>query len=86
MIEKRGDSCGIAYINVSSVTHAMRGQKVLSANGIKSRIKRNTKKDHSVGCGYVLSVSSKDIVRAEQILMENGIKVAAPAKKGGEFI
>lgn len=81
MIEKRGDSCGIAYINVSSVTHAMRGQKVLSANGIKSRIQRNTQKHLSAGCGYVLSVADEQAALAEQILKENGIKAAAPQRK-----
>ncbi len=62
----------------------MRGQRVLSANGIKSRIRRSVKKNPLTGCGYVLSVSEHEIGKAVQILKSNGIRVAAPQKKGGD--
>ncbi len=52
----------------------MRGQKLLSANGIKSGIKRNTAKSSRSGCGYVLAVPEKYRSSALKILSENGIK------------
>ena len=45
----------------------MRGQHLLSANGIRSRINRNTAKNSKTGCGYVLSVSESDKAAAEKI-------------------
>lgn len=56
----------------------MRGQKVLSANGIRAGIKRNIAKKNKTGCGYVLTVRSADKAVAEIILKENGIKISQP--------
>lgn len=72
---KRGDSYGITDLYVSSITYAMRGQKLLSSNGIKSRIKRNINKTKPSGCGYVLSVSENDADIAARILENNNIKL-----------
>ena len=72
---RRGDSYGITDLYVSSVTYAMRGQKLLSSKGIKSKIKRNINKTNTSGCGYVLSVSSNDAGKAAEILKRNNIKL-----------
>lgn len=54
----------------------MRGQKILSENGIQSRIKRSSKRKGSSGCGYVLSVSEKDSAKAADILHNEGIRTS----------
>ena len=71
---RRGDSYGITDLYVSSVTYAMRGQKILLSHGIRAKIKRNINKSNNSGCGYVLSVSSKDSARAAEILNAEGIR------------
>ena len=59
----------------------MRGQHLLYANGIRSRINRNTAKNSKTGCGYVLSVSESDKATAEKILSANGIRIAIPKER-----
>ena len=63
----------------------MRGQHLLSANGIRSRINRNTAKNSKTGCGYVLSVSESDKATAEKILSANGIRIAMPVPMRSEI-
>ncbi len=61
-------------ILVNSVTHAVKGQKLLLGYGISSNIVRNIKKGNTSGCGYGLSLRS-DPLEAQNILMKEGIKV-----------
>ena len=61
-------------IQVSSVTAAMRGKKVLERNGIRSYMSRTTKDNGENGCGYSLVVyQSGD--KAGQLLREAGITI-----------
>ncbi|MEF9984212.1 MAG: putative Se/S carrier-like protein [Oscillospiraceae bacterium] len=62
-------------IIVKSITHAMKGQKLLSNNRISSSLERNAKAVGLYGCGYGLRVSVKDVDRAVQILNASGIKI-----------
>lgn len=61
-------------ILVNSITHAMKGQKVLLSYGISSNIVRNLKNVTVRGCGYGLALRS-DPLTAQNILMKEGIKV-----------
>lgn len=73
------------YFNVSSVTNAMRGKKLLEQNGIHGYINRTVDEEGSNGCGYSLLVSG-DVERAEKLLTGAGIrirgKVPADARRG----
>ena len=64
-------------IVVSSITYAMRGQKILEKQGIPSRMERNVKAMNKYGCGYGLRVNAGSEERAKVILLRSGIKVLA---------
>lgn len=61
-------------IQVSSVTAAMRGKKVLERNGIKSYMSRTMKDNGQNGCGYSLHIVDH-ADRAEQLLRAAGITI-----------
>lgn len=65
---------GKPVILVNSVTHAIRGQKLLSQYGISSNIVRNIAHNATRGCGFGLSVWA-DPLMVQNILMRGGIKV-----------
>lgn len=59
---------------VSSITNVQRGQKVLSANGISSRIERISDPKPGDGCGYAIIVNNRED-EAESLFRENGIRI-----------
>lgn len=58
---------------VGSVTNAMRGRDLLSQNGLRAYIGRDTSGEKQ-GCGYTLTVTG-DQERAAQLLAAAGIRV-----------
>lgn len=66
---------GKLAIMVSSVTNALRGQKLLASHGIKAEIKRSIGKGDKKGCGYSLAVDGDMAGAAMELLAKNGIKV-----------
>ncbi len=65
---------GKPVILVNSVTHAVRGQKLLSQYGISSDIVRNITHNATNGCGYGLAFRA-DPLMVQNILMRGGIKI-----------
>lgn len=61
-------------IYVGSVTNAMRGKKLLEAQGIRAFTQRSSSPSAGDGCGYSLLVTG-DARRAEQILRSSGVRV-----------
>lgn len=61
-------------IQLSSVTAAMRGKKVLERNGIRSYMTRTGQDNGQNGCGYSLLVYAP-ADHARQLLRAAGIKV-----------
>ena len=61
-------------IMCSSITYALKGQKVLSGKGITTAVRR-PEADSGCGCGYSLYVDEKIYDRALSILNESGIKL-----------
>ncbi len=66
---------GVVQIPVSSVTYAVKGQRLLSGEGIRSRIERTPRRMSDKGCGYSLAVSEDKAEASESILRKNGIKI-----------
>ena len=58
-------------IRLSSVTYAMRAQRILDQNGIRSHIRKIT---HDNGCSYVLEINA-DPESAVKIIQSAGIRV-----------
>ncbi len=68
----------MVYLHVSSVTNAMKGQKLLERNRIVSRISRSSNTANSGGCGYRLEIrAAGDVPRAQSLLRGAGIRVTA---------
>ena len=65
---------GKPVILVNSVTHAVRGQKLLSQYGISSIIVQNIRHNATRGCGYGLTFRADPLV-VQNILMRGGIKI-----------
>jgi hypothetical protein len=61
-------------IRLTSVTYAIRAQKLLERRGIRSHIKKLSQSLHVSGCGYGLSVSG-DLHAVAQILTSAGIRI-----------
>ncbi len=62
------------YINVSSVTNAMRGKNLLERNGIRGDIHRAVDEQGNNGCGYRIRVRG-DAQQAIDLLKAAGIRV-----------
>lgn len=67
-------------IPVSSLTYAIKGQKLLERYGYVAWTGRNH--DRVTGCGYKITVRG-DAQKARQILLENGIKLAQTSSSQG---
>ena len=65
---------GNYYIHVGSITNAMRGRRLLEAQGIRSYLHRISRPTEQDGCGYRLLVTA-DAQRAEKLLRDNGVRV-----------
>ena len=74
---------GKPIIIVSSITYALKGQKVLSSQGIVSYIERSTPSMSKRGCGYGLRVNG-DVNRARGILEQAGVHVRNVIEEGGQ--
>jgi hypothetical protein len=61
-------------IRLTSVTYAIRAQKLLEQRGIRSHIKKLSQSIGVHGCGYGLSINS-DLSQAIQILSSAGIRI-----------
>ena len=62
-------------ITVSSVTYAMKGQRILASFGIKAGISRSSRRVPEKSCSYTLSVPQDKLGEAIKILKNNGVKV-----------
>ena len=75
---------GIPAIMVSSVTYALRGQKILRSFGIKSEIERTARRANEKSCSYSIIVNQDKTDEAEKILIKHGIKVIGRTERLGE--
>lgn len=62
------------YIHVGSITNAMRGRRLLEAQGIRAYLHRSTHPTENDGCGYRLLVTG-DVARAEKVLRDSGVRI-----------
>lgn len=64
------------FINTGTVTNASRGRDILRKNGIAAFVETAKGALASTGCGYGITVGSKQAAeKAQQILGSNGIRV-----------
>ncbi len=73
---------GKPAIMVSSVTNALRGQKLLASHGIRAEIQRSVGKGERKGCGYSLIVAPDKSDTAVGLLIKSGIKVVGQTERG----
>lgn len=64
-----------AIIRLSSVTYAIRAQKLLEQNGIRSVIKKLARSLQVTGCGYGLEINAPDTGAATTILNTAGVRI-----------
>ena len=62
-------------IRLTSVTYAIRAQKLLEQRGIRSVIKKITRSLQVSGCGYGIEINASDSETAEQIIIAGGIRI-----------
>ncbi|MCI8554228.1 MAG: DUF3343 domain-containing protein [Clostridiales bacterium] len=72
------------YLNVSSVTNAMRGRSLLEGNGIHATVSRALEPDGTNGCGYSIRVQERDAERAEKLIRSIGIPIRGKRTEAGE--
>ena len=62
-------------IVLSSVTYAIKAQKLLLYKGIRSELNKSSTVKAVRGCGYGIKVKSEQIDEATAVLAANGIKM-----------
>ena len=65
---------GYAYITFRSVTHAQRGEGILSGAGIRCAMQRTPRWMEEQGCGYCLRLRRQELERARELMMKNGVR------------
>lgn len=73
---------GKKTINLTSITYAMKGQRLLERFGIFTSIGRTRKNREGLGCGYSIFVNPRDLENAVNILVSNGIKIVSVEADG----
>ena len=63
------------YLQISSVTHAYRGQRILAQNGIPSNVQRDSRFSSNRGCGYQIRVKHQNPTAIRDLLLQSGIRV-----------
>ena len=63
------------YITFRSVTFAQRGEKLLSAGGVRCTLQRTPRWMEEQGCGYALKLWTSDVIPAVDLLRENQISL-----------
>ena len=71
-------------ISVSSLTYAIKGQRLLEQNGYTAWAGRDH--DRVTGCGYKLTIrgGEEKAEMARALLMQNGIRLARRSQAGEE--
>lgn len=64
-----------ALIRLTSVTYAIRAQKMLERQGIRSTIKKITRSLQVSGCGYGLEINAADLELAKSTLNASDIRI-----------
>ena len=74
----------ITDIPVSSLTYAIKGQRLLEQNGYTAWAGRDH--DRVTGCGYKLTIrgGEEKAEMARALLMQNGIRLARRSRNGEE--
>jgi len=65
---------GYAYITFRSVTHAQRGEGILSGAGIRCAMQRTPRWMEEQGCGYCLRLRRQELDRARELMVKNGVR------------
>ena len=73
------------HYNVSSVTNAIRGQKILERNGLRAFVHRRSAAEEREGCGYSVWLSGAgptQAAAAERLLRAAGIRILSVTESG----
>ena len=71
---------GYTVIVLSSVTYALKAQRILMSQGISSLLEKLTTTQSKRGCGYGLRVTDANLERALSILKKERIRVTDTVK------
>ncbi|WRS27784.1 putative Se/S carrier-like protein [Oscillospiraceae bacterium MB08-C2-2] len=69
------------FIYLTSVTYAVRGQRLLAQSGIVTKVSKDTVNIRKYGCGYGLELRG-DPSTAVQLLQQAGIRVVEVVNMG----
>lgn len=69
--------------SIGSLTHAMKGQKLLAEDGISARIVKLDAKRTRRGCAYGIEFSCTDLRRARSVLSSAHLPVSDYINGGG---
>ena len=63
------------YLLLSSITYAIRAQRLLMAHNIRSNLERISIERANLGCGYCLKIKSYDFQTAKKLIAESKIRL-----------
>lgn len=61
------------YFNFSSITFAMKSEKLLKLNHINCNVVKTPSQFSSCGCGYSVVINKKDLEMAKYIILNHNI-------------
>ncbi len=61
------------YFNFSSITFAMKSEKLLKLNHINCKVVKTPSQFSSCGCGYSVAVYKTDLEKAKKIILNHNI-------------
>lgn len=64
-----------SIIRLTSVTYAIRAQKLLEQQGIRGVVKKFAHSLQVDGCGYGIEINPADYARSRHILEHSGIRI-----------
>ncbi len=65
----------VSYLQISSVTRAYQGQRILERHGIYAAVQRDSRFASQQGCGYQLRLRRQDPRAARELLAQEGVRV-----------
>ena len=63
------------YLLLSSITYAIRAQRLLMTHNIRSNLERVSIERAEMGCGYCLKIKDYDFQDAKRLIAESNIRL-----------
>ena len=64
-----------ATIRLTSITYAIRAQKILAKRGIQAVVRKSARSMNTTGCSYGVEITAAYLAQAQDLLTGRGIQI-----------